>query len=207
MAPAHLERHHDAHLPPVGLELHHEPAYLDLTEARTRTRVRVLGLALRIPVPRPRAQLVLALVVLVVGLGITAAATAGLLADGHGRYVLAAAARSVAAPKGRWTFAPQTVPHATAARVPPPVYLTIPAIGVRTRLIRLGLTHSGGLQAPGTTAVAGWYTGSPPPGAVGAAVIGGHVDSYVGPGVFFTLRLLHPGDRIYVRQAGGRLAV
>ncbi|MGH3156892.1 MAG: sortase domain-containing protein, partial [Streptosporangiaceae bacterium] len=78
---------------------------------------------------------------------------------------------------------------------------------VRTRLTRLGLTRSGGLQAPRTTAVAGWYTRSPRPGAIGAAVIGGHVDSYVGPGVFFTLRLLHPGDRIYVRQAGGRLAV
>ena len=112
------------------------------------------------------------------------------------------------APKGRWTGALlQAAPHAVPAQVPSPVYLTIPAIGVRTRLIRLGLTRSGGLQAPRTTTVAGWYTGSPRPGAIGAAVIGGHVDSYTGPGVFFTLRRLHPGDRIYVRQAGGRLAV
>jgi sortase (surface protein transpeptidase) len=60
---------------------------------------------------------------------------------------------------------------------------------------------------PKTTAVAGWYTGSPRPGAVGSAVIAGHVDSYLGPGIFFRLRDLHKGDRIYVRQSNGRVAV
>lgn len=91
--------------------------------------------------------------------------------------------------------------------VPPPVELTIPAIGVRTRLVRLGLTASGALQVPGSTTVAGWYAGSPAPGAIGSAVIAGHVDSYLGPGVFFRLRDLRPGDRIYVRQADRKLVV
>lgn len=100
----------------------------------------------------------------------------------------------------------QTPAPEVAQQVPPPVSLTIPVIGVRTRLIRLGLTRSGALQVPGTTAVAGWYTGSPRPGAVGSSVIAGHVDSYLGPGVFFRLHLLHRGDRIYVRQADGRVA-
>jgi hypothetical protein len=117
-------------------------------------------------------------------------------------------------------FSMQRVPHIRApqlpatlreqarqARVPPPAGLVIPAIGVRTRLIRLGLTAAGQLQVPATTTVAGWYTGSPQPGAVGAAVIAGHIDSRSGPGVFFRLRLLRPRDRIYVRQAGGTLAV
>ena len=93
------------------------------------------------------------------------------------------------------------------ARVGRPVYLSIPVIGVHTRLIRLGLTAQGTLQVPASTSVAGWYTGSPRPGQVGSAVIAGHVDSYLGPGVFFRLRLLRPGDRLYVRQAGGTLAV
>jgi sortase (surface protein transpeptidase) len=88
-----------------------------------------------------------------------------------------------------------------------PVYLSIPVIGVRTRLIRLGLTAQGTLQVPASTSVAGWYTGGPRPGQVGSAVIAGHIDSYLGPGVFFRLRLLRPGDRVYVRQAGGTLAV
>jgi Sortase domain len=88
-----------------------------------------------------------------------------------------------------------------------PVYLSIPVIGVHTRLIRLGLTAQGTLQVPASTSVAGWYTGSPRPGQVGSAVIAGHIDSYLGPGVFFRLRLLRTGDRVYIRHAGGTLAV
>jgi sortase (surface protein transpeptidase) len=93
-----------------------------------------------------------------------------------------------------------------AQTVPAPVALIIPAIGVQTRLIRLGRTSSGTLQVPATTAVAGWYTGSPRPGALGAAVIAGHVDSVTGPGVFFRLRLLRPRDMIFVRRADQSLA-
>jgi sortase (surface protein transpeptidase) len=92
-------------------------------------------------------------------------------------------------------------------RVALPTELVIPSIGVRTRLIRLGRTATGSLQVPGTTKVAGWYTGSPRPGGIGAAVIAGHVDSYLGPGVFFRLRLLRPGADIYVRRADGTVAV
>ena len=55
--------------------------------------------------------------------------------------------------------------------------------------------------------MAGWYTGSPRPGAIGAAVIAGHIDSLTGPGIFFRLRLLHPGNRVYVRRADGSVAV
>jgi Sortase domain len=197
-----LEVHHEPRVNLAGLELHHEPPYLG--DVHVPTRVRVPGLALRVRVPSPRMQRMLAVVVLAIGLGITAVATAGLLTAGHGRYVLAVAARPGPAPRGPWAVAPAGT---ATPRVPPPVSLTIPAIGVRTRLIRLGLTAAGTLQAPHTTAVAGWYTGSPPPGAIGTSVIGGHVDSYLGPGIFFTLRLLRPGDRIYVQQAGGRLAV
>ena len=96
---------------------------------------------------------------------------------------------------------------AAARPVARPVELIIPAIGVRTRLVTLGIAAGGSLQVPSTTAVAGWYTGSPPPGAIGSSVIAGHVDSYLGPGVFFRLRLLRPAERIYVRRADGSLAV
>jgi len=95
----------------------------------------------------------------------------------------------------------------TGAWVPRPVSLAIPAIDVRTRLIKLGLTPQGTLQVPASTSVAGWYAGSPRPGQVGSAVIAGHIDSRLGPGVFFRLRLLRPGDRVYVRRADGTLAV
>jgi sortase (surface protein transpeptidase) len=69
------------------------------------------------------------------------------------------------------------------------------------------VTATGALQVPSSTSVAGWYTGSPRPGAIGSAVIAGHIDSYLGPGVFFELSRLRPGDRVYVRRADGTLAV
>jgi Sortase domain len=94
----------------------------------------------------------------------------------------------------------------TTARPVPiarPVSLIIPMIGVKTQLIELGLTADGALQVPATTTVAGWYTGSPRPGAIGPAIIEGHVDSLTGPAVFYRLSELQPGDRIYVRRADG----
>ena len=91
--------------------------------------------------------------------------------------------------------------------MPRPVYLIIPKIGVNTRLIRLGLTASGAMAVPATTKVAGWYTRSPRPGAIGPAVIAGHVDSYHAEGIFFRLRQLRPGDRAYVVRSNGTLAV
>jgi sortase (surface protein transpeptidase) len=140
-----------------------------------------------------------------IGLALAGSATAGLLMSGHRGYVPphVAPAKPVLPPAGR----PQTPVPATSEHVSSPVSLTIPAIGVRTRLIRLGITRSGALQVPASTSVAGWYTESPPPGAVGSAVIVGHVDSKSGPGIFYRLHLLHPGNRIYVRQKDGRLAL
>ncbi len=59
---------------------------------------------------------------------------------------------------------------------------------------------------PSTTTVAGWYTESPRPGAVGSAVIAGHVDSYTGPGVFYFLRDLKAGEKVYVTRADKSVA-
>jgi LPXTG-site transpeptidase (sortase) family protein len=109
----------------------------------------------------------------------------------------------VPVPKGKWAAAPSP----TTTSVPLPTALDIPAIGVKTRLIRLGLTAAGTLQVPSTTSVAGWYTGSPRPGETGAAVIAGHIDSYAGPGIFYRLKDLKPGDLVYVRRGRGTLAV
>jgi sortase (surface protein transpeptidase) len=114
----------------------------------------------------------------------------------------------VQAPRGPWAAAPQAAaPQASSPPVALPVSLTIPAIGVSTSLVQLGLTTAGTLQVPSSTAVAGWYSGSPRPGQTGAAVIAGHVDSQAGPAVFFRLRLLQPGQLVYVRRADGSLAV
>ena len=142
---------------------------------------------------------------------------AGLLAVAAGTAGLLVANGSPAAPVW-WVARPSPVAVPPGRAVPParlatvqqtarPVWLTVPAIGVRTRLVDLGLNRNGTLQVPASTAVAGWFTGSPRPGAIGSAVIAGHVDSRTGPAVFFRLRTMRPGERIYVGRADGTLAV
>jgi sortase (surface protein transpeptidase) len=84
-----------------------------------------------------------------------------------------------------------------------PAALDIPAIGVKTQLTTLGLTARGTVQVPATASVAGWYTRSPRPGAVGPAVILGHIDSPQGPGVFFRISVLRSGDPVYIRRSDG----
>jgi sortase (surface protein transpeptidase) len=79
-------------------------------------------------------------------------------------------------------------------------------IGVKTQLVSLGLTAGGALQVPSSALVAGWYTASPRPGAIGPAIIVGHIDSRSGPGVFFRLPELRPGDQVYVTRSDGTLA-
>jgi sortase (surface protein transpeptidase) len=138
------------------------------------------------------------------GLAGLIAGTCGLLLTRHGTPGLrpAPAARVAAfpAPTTPIVAAP---PTAEPPPVAPPAALAIPEIGVSTRLVTLGLTTQGAVQVPSTTSVAGWYARSPRPGAVGPAVILGHIDSRQGPGVFFRLPGLHPGDPVYIRRSDG----
>ena len=87
----------------------------------------------------------------------------------------------------------------------PPVRVEIPAIGVSSPLVRLGLNRDRTMEVPGDYQVAGWFTGGPQPGQLGPAVIAGHVDSRTGPAVFYRLRDLRPGDQIRVVRADRRV--
>jgi hypothetical protein len=91
-----------------------------------------------------------------------------------------------------------------------PVSVSIPEIGVRSKLLSLGLNPDGSMAVPSLTTSAdeaAWYKYSVTPGQVGAAVIEGHVDSYQGPAVFFRLGALRPGNQIDVTLADGITAV
>jgi sortase (surface protein transpeptidase) len=91
-----------------------------------------------------------------------------------------------------------------------PTRLDIPAIGVSTPLMTLGLNGDGTIAVPPlrTDAPAGWYRYLATPGETGPAVILGHVDTARdGPAVFYRLRDLRPGDRVSVQRADGRTAV
>ena len=92
----------------------------------------------------------------------------------------------------------------------PPVSVQIPAIGVDSDLLHLGVTASGVMRVPSLSAAPGraaWYKYSATPGQIGVSVIEGHVDSYQGPAVFFRLGALRPGDRVDVKLADGVTAI
>ena len=91
-----------------------------------------------------------------------------------------------------------------------PVSVAIPAIGVNSRLLRLGVNADGSIQVPSLatqSSEAAWYEYSATPGQIGASVIEGHLDSYRGPAVFFRLGALRPGDRVDVTLADGITAI
>jgi Sortase domain len=157
-------------------------------------------------VSRPRAATAITAGLVAAGLAVAGVGVFGLLKTQYRAppQQPAALTAPLPAPTGR-IAAP---PRATDSRpVATPVRLTIPVIGVDTTLTRLGLTADGSLQVPSNPALAGWYIGSSRPGAIGPAVIVGHIDSYTGPGVFYRLAALREGNRLYISRADGTLAI
>jgi sortase (surface protein transpeptidase) len=152
------------------------------------------------PPPRGRARVRLSgiagVVLLVVGAGAVAVAV---LAQQHAPSPASSAAGAVgAAAKG------PSLRHSV------PVSVSIPQIGVRSKLLRLGLNPDGSIAVPSLATSAdeaAWYKYSVTPGQPGTAVIEGHVDSYRGPAVFFRLGALRPGNDIDVTLADGITAV
>jgi len=88
-----------------------------------------------------------------------------------------------------------------------PSRLQIPAIGVDSGLIGLGLKRDGSMQVPTDGFPAGWYRHGPTPGELGPAVVAGHVDWAGAPGVFFRLRSVVPGDLVRITRRDGAVAV
>lgn len=88
-----------------------------------------------------------------------------------------------------------------------PTRLRIPKLEIDTTFVPpLGLLENGEVGVPDSYTEVGWYKYSPTPGALGPAVILGHVDSYEGPAVFFYLGQLEPGDDVYIDREDGRTA-
>jgi sortase (surface protein transpeptidase) len=93
----------------------------------------------------------------------------------------------------------------------PPVSMAIPAIKVTSALVQLGLNPDGTVEVPSLEdpdSKAGWYRSSPAPGSLGPAIILGHIDSKkYGPGVFYELGNLKPGQEVTVTRRDGSVAV
>jgi hypothetical protein len=108
----------------------------------------------------------------------------------------------VAAPTTRAPSPTTTVPVPVVA-YSVPVSLRVPAITLSVSLSTLGLNPDGTVQVPDNDTQPGWFRLGPSPGQIGSAVILGHVDTYAGPGVFFQLRALVPGDQVRVSLTDG----
>jgi sortase (surface protein transpeptidase) len=88
-----------------------------------------------------------------------------------------------------------------------PVALRIPSIKLTTKgLVDLGLDDKGELEAPKDFQQAGWYAAGPTPGEFGPSVIAAHVDSHLGPAVFYRLGALKKGAEVVIDRKDGSTA-
>lgn len=85
-----------------------------------------------------------------------------------------------------------------------PVSLEVPAIGLKTQVEPVGVLPNGQMGVPKNFDKVGILSPWTKPGEPGNAVIAGHLDHYTGPAVFFHLKDLTPGDKMYVADANGR---
>ena len=119
---------------------------------------------------------------------------------------------------GSTTPSPLTAPTTPAAQAPAsdfgpimapsaPVVVRIPSIKLDTKgLVDLRLDDKGELEAPKDFQQAGWYASGPTPGEFGPSVIAGHVDSHLGPAVFYRLGALKKGAKVEVERKDGSTA-
>jgi sortase (surface protein transpeptidase) len=153
-----------------------------------------------------RQRWLLVLAVAVVGMLVSVAVATGFIGGAHAESPSRRTASAPSEPAtANATPAPaQATPYQGMARSVP-VRLRIPAIGVDSTLMGLGITPEGTLETPPGAFPAGWFKGAPTPGELGPAIIVGHV-RYVTPGVFERLTELRPGDKIHVLRKDGSTA-
>lgn len=112
----------------------------------------------------------------------------------------------VLAPTGKDVVVQEETPVSLFDRSAP-VRLIIPKINLNTTFVApLGLNEDKTVSVPDSYTEVGWYTYGATPGEIGSAVILGHVDSYKGPAVFFSLGQLEAGDEVQVERADGTTA-
>ena len=121
-----------------------------------------------------------------------------------GRIAPGPATRATSIARPRETVPTTTAPSAATRLARLPVEISIPSIGVQSPIVDLGLNGDGTVEVPSSFHVAGWYKYGAAPGRVGPSVYLGHVDSVSGPGVFYRLGALHPGDHVVIKRADGR---
>lgn len=87
-----------------------------------------------------------------------------------------------------------------------PVSIKARTVDITSSLGRVALNKDGTIEVPTDPARAAWYRLGPTPGQLGPAVIVGHLDSRVGPAVFYRLSSLRPGQIIDVTRSDKKVA-
>ncbi|MGW6460823.1 class F sortase [Streptomyces sp. NPDC055078] len=89
-----------------------------------------------------------------------------------------------------------------------PRRVDIPSIGVAAPVVPRGLDASGAIDPPpyATAQTVGWYRGGTQPGAPGASLLVGHVDTKTERAVFYGLSAVRPGAKVRVGRTDGSVA-
>jgi len=89
-----------------------------------------------------------------------------------------------------------------------PQRVDIPGLGVQAPLIARGLDAHGAVEPPSfaQAGAVGWYAAGTTPGADGAALLVGHLDTETRPAVFYRLSTVRPGQTVRVLRADGTVA-
>ncbi|GAA1889716.1 class F sortase [Asanoa iriomotensis] len=87
-----------------------------------------------------------------------------------------------------------------------PTRLVVPRLRIDTALSPLGLQPNGTMEVPGDASTVGWFTKAPTPGALGPAVLAGHVNWRGRDGAFADLHTLKRGDTVTVTRADSSVA-
>ncbi|MFD4588541.1 class F sortase [Streptomyces sp. NPDC087659] len=90
-----------------------------------------------------------------------------------------------------------------------PTKVDIPSIGVSAPVVARGLDTTGAVEPPpfATPDTVGWFGTGTRPGAEGAALFVGHVDTRTEPAVFYGLSSARPGETVRVTRTDGSVAV
>ncbi|CAD5952446.1 class F sortase [Streptomyces cyaneofuscatus] len=89
-----------------------------------------------------------------------------------------------------------------------PRSVEVPSVGIDAPVVRRGLDQDGAIDPPpyDLPQTAGWYGKGTEPGAEGAALLVGHVDTETKPAVFYGLSAVRPGEKVKVVREDGSVA-
>ena len=83
-----------------------------------------------------------------------------------------------------------------------PTKIEIPSVDISSdNFVDLEVAKDGTLDVPGSADEVGLYADGPTPGQLGPAVLGAHVDSTKGPGIFYRLGAVKRGAKIHITRA------